>query len=126
MKLIGKVLGGLATAAALAALIPYASEYDESSDTRSTRALLWSLKSQPGEDGKRLYEFTLGKPESCNCPLCRPDAEDAVAEAEEAAAEADKSQAEADAAQAAADRKAEAAEAAMDAAEAAQDPSEED
>ena len=45
MKRIGKLLGGLATAAALAALIPYASEYDPETDTQSTRALLWSLKS---------------------------------------------------------------------------------
>ena len=61
MKLIGKLLGGVATAAALAALIPYTSDYDAETDTQKTHALLWTLTSKPNLEGKRSYHFAFGK-----------------------------------------------------------------
>ena len=124
MKRIGKLLGGLATAAALAALIPYASEYDPETDTQSTRALLWSLKSRPGEEGKRSYHFALGREDA---PVLEFRAGETQAEAaaretgeaqmfaDDLQAETDAAQSETDAAQAEAD-----AEAAVDAAQAAE------
>ena len=124
MKRIGKLLGGLATAAALAALIPYASEYDPETDTQSTRALLWSLKSRPGEEGKRSYHFALGREDApvLEFRAGETQAEAAAREAGEAQmfaddlqAETDAAQSETDAAQAEAD-----AEAAVDAAQAAE------
>ena len=129
MKLIGKLLGGLATAAALAALVPYTSDYDPETDTIKTRALLWTLQSKPGQEGKRVYHFALGKEDA---PVMEfqsgEDADDIEAEAEAKAAAADAAQAEADAlqaqadaAQSEADRKAAEAEAALDAAEDAAD-----
>ena len=128
MKLIGKLLGGLATAAALAALVPYTSDYDPETDTTKTRALLWTLQSKPGQEGKRVYHFALGKEDA---PVMEfqsgEDADDIEAGAETKAAadaaqaQADALQAEADAAQADADRKAAEAEAALDAAEDAAD-----
>ena len=129
MKLIGKLLGGLATAAALAALVPYTSDYDPETDTAKTRALLWTLQSKPGQEGKRVYHFALGKEDA---PVMEfqsgEDADDIEASAEAKAAAADAAQAEADAlqaqadaAQAQADRKAAEAEAALDAAEDAAD-----
>ena len=57
MKRIGKLLGGVATAAALAALIPYTSDYDAETDTQKTHALLWTLTSKPNPEGKRSYHF---------------------------------------------------------------------
>ena len=128
MKRIGKLLGGVATAAALAALIPYASEYDPETDTQSTRALLWSLKSRPGEEGKRSYHFALGREDApvLEFRAGETEAEAAAREAEEAQLFADDLQAEANAAQAEADTKAAEAEAAVDAAEAATDAQEAD
>ena len=101
MKRIGKLLGGLATAAALAALIPYASEYDPETDTQSTRALLWSLKSRPGEEGKRSYHFALGREDApvLEFRAGETQAEAAAREAGEAQMFADDLQAETDAAQ---------------------------
>ena len=61
MKRIGKLLGGVATAAALAALIPYTSDYDAETDTQKTHALLWTLTSKPNLEGKRSYHFAFGK-----------------------------------------------------------------
>ena len=121
MKRIGKLLGGLATAAALAALIPYASEYDPETDTQSTRALLWSLKSRPGEEGKRSYHFALGREDApvLEFRAGETQAEAAAREAGEAQMFADDLQAETDAAQSEADAKAAQAEAAVDADQAA-------
>ena len=127
MKLIGKLLGGVATAAALAALVPYTSDYDPETDTTKTRALLWTLQSKPGQEGKRVYHFALGREDAPVMEFQRgEDADVAQAEAKAAAAdaaqaEADALQAQADAAQAEADRKAAEAEAALDAAEDAAD-----
>ena len=129
MKLIGKLLGGLATAAALAALVPYTSDYDPETDTTKTRALLWTLQSKPGQEGKRVYHFALGKEDAPvmefqsgeDADDTQADAEAKAAAADAAQAEADALQAEADAAQAEADRKAAEAEAALDAAEDAAD-----
>ena len=124
MKRIGKLLGGLATAAALAALIPYASEYDPETDTQSTRALLWSLKSRPGEEGKRSYHFALGREDApvlefrageTQVEAAAREAGEAQMFADDLQAETDAAQSETDAAQAEAD-----AEAAVDAAQAAE------
>ena len=119
MKRIGKLLGGLATAAALAALIPYASEYDPETDTQSTRALLWSLKSRPGEEGKRSYHFALGREDApvLEFRAGETQAEAAAREAGEAQMFADDLQAETDAAQSETDARAAQAEAAVDAAQ---------
>ena len=129
MKLIGKLLGGLATAAALAALVPYTSDYDPETDTTKTRALLWTLQSKPGQEGKRVYHFALGKEDAPvmefqsgeDADNIEAEAEAKAAAADAAQAQADALQAEADAAQADADRKAAEAEAALDAAEDAAD-----
>ena len=121
MKRIGKLLGGVATAAALAALIPYTSDYDAETDTQKTHALLWTLTSKPNPEGKRSYHFALGREDApvLEFRAGETEAEAAAREAEEAQLFADDLQAEANAAQAEADTKAAEAEAAVDAAEAA-------
>ena len=121
MKRIGKLLGGVATAAALAALIPYTSDYDAETDTQKTHALLWTLTSKPNPEGKRSYHFALGREDA---PVLEFRAGETEAEA--AAREAEEAQLFADAAQAEADTKAAEAEAAVDAAEAATDAQEAD
>ena len=134
MKRIGKLLGGVATAAALAALIPYTSDYDAETDTQKTHALLWTLTSKPNPEGKRSYHFALGREDAPvleYAPVLEfrageTEAEAAAREAEEAQLFADDLQAEANAAQAEADTKAAEAEAAVDAAEAATDAQEAD
>ena len=128
MKRIGKLLGGVATAAALAALIPYTSDYDAETDTQKTHALLWTLTSKPNPEGKRSYHFALGREDApvLECRAGETEAEAAAREAEEAQLFADDLQAEANAAQAEADTKAAEAEAAVDAAEAATDAQEAD
>ena len=128
MKRIGKLLGGLATAAALAALIPYTSDYDAETDTQKTHALLWTLTSKPNPEGKRSYHFALGREDApvLEFRAGETEAEAAAREAEEAQLFADDLQAEANAAQAEADTKAAEAEAAVDAAEAATDAQEAD
>ena len=128
MKRIGKLLGGVATAAALAALIPYTSDYDAETDTQKTHALLWTLTSKPNPEGKRSYHFALGREDAPVLEFCagETEAEAAAREAEEAQLFADDLQAEANAAQAEADTKAAEAEAAVDAAEAATDAQEAD
>ena len=128
MKRIGKLLGGVATAAALAALIPYTSDYDAETDTQKTHALLWTLTSKPNPEGKRSYHFALGREDApvLEFRAGETEAEAAAREAEEAQLFADDLQAEANAAQAEADTKAEEAEAAVDAAEAATDAQEAD
>lgn len=128
MKLIGKLLGGVATAAALAALIPYTSDYDAKTDTQKTHALLWTLTSKPNLEGKRSYHFAFGKEDDpvIEFRAGETEAEAAAREAEEAQMFADDLQAEADAAQAEADTKAAEAEAAVDTAEAQSDPQEAD
>ena len=128
MKRIGKLLGGVATAAALAALIPYTSDYDAETDTQKTHALLWTLTSKPNPEGKRSYHFALGREDApvLEFRAGETEAEAAAREAEEAQLFADDLQAEANAAQAEADTKAAEAEAAVDAAEAATDAQEAD
>ena len=128
MKRIGKLLGGLATAAALAALIPYTSDYDAETDTQKTHALLWTLTSKPNPEGKRSYHFALRREDApvLEFRAGETEAEAAAREAEEAQLFADDLQAEANAAQAEADTKAAEAEAAVDAAEAATDAQEAD
>lgn len=128
MKRIGKLLGGVATAAALAALIPYTSDYDAETDTQKTHALLWTLTSKPNPGGKRSYHFALGREDApvLEFRAGETEAEAAAREAEEAQLFADDLQAEANAAQAEADTKAAEAEAAVDAAEAATDAQEAD
>ena len=128
MKRIGKLLGGVATAAALAALIPYTSDYDAKTDTQKTHALLWTLTSKPNPEGKRSYHFALGREDApvLEFRAGETEAEAAAREAEEAQLFADDLQAEANAAQAEADTKAAEAEAAVDAAEAATDAQEAD
>ena len=128
MKRIGKLLGGVATAAALAALIPYTSDYDAETDTQKTHALLWTLTSKPNPEGKRSYHFALGREDApvLEFRAGETEAEAAAREAEEAQLFADYLQAEANAAQAEADTKAAEAEAAVDAAEAATDAQEAD
>ena len=128
MKRIGKLLGGVATAAALAALIPYTSDYDAETDTQKTHALLWTLTSKPNPEGKRSYHFALGREDApvLEFRAGETQAEAAAREAEEAQLFADDLQAEANAAQAEADTKAAEAEAAVDAAEAATDAQEAD
>ena len=128
MKRIGKLLGGVATAAALAALIPYTSDYDAETDTQKTHALLWTLTSHPNPEGKRSYHFALGREDApvLEFRAGETEAEAAAREAEEAQLFADDLQAEANAAQAEADTKAAEAEAAVDAAEAATDAQEAD
>ena len=128
MKRIGKLLGGVATAAALAALIPYTSDYDAETDTQKTHALLWTLTSKPNPEGKRSYHFALGREDATVLEFRagETEAEAAAREAEEAQLFADDLQAEANAAQAEADTKAAEAEAAVDAAEAATDAQEAD
>ena len=128
MKRIGKLLGGVATAAALAALIPYTSDYDAETDTQKTHALLWTLTSKPNPEGKRSYHFALGREDApvLEFRAGETEAEAAAREAEEAQLFAAALQAEANAAQAEADTKAAEAEAAVDAAEAATDAQEAD
>ena len=128
MKRIGKLLGGVATAAALAALIPYTSDYDAETDTQKTHAQLWTLTSKPNPEGKRSYHFALGREDApvLEFRAGETEAEAAAREAEEAQLFADDLQAEANAAQAEADTKAAEAEAAVDAAEAATDAQEAD
>lgn len=128
MKRIGKLLGGVATAAALAALIPYTSDYDAETDTQKTHALLWTLTSKPNPEGKRSYHFALGREDApvLEFRAGETEAEAAAREAEETQLFADDLQAEANAAQAEADTKAAEAEAAVDAAEAATDAQEAD
>ena len=128
MKRIGKLLGGVATAAALAALIPYTSDYDAETDTQKTHALLWTLTSKPNPEGKRSYHFALGREDApvLEFRAGETEAEAAAREAEEAQLFADDLQAEANAAHAEADTKAAEAEAAVDAAEAATDAQEAD
>ena len=128
MKLIGKLLGGVATAAALAALIPYTSDYDAETDTQKTHALLWTLTSKPNPEGKRSYHFALGREDApvLEFRAGETQAEAAARETGEAQMFADDLQAEANAAQAEADTKAAEAEAAVDAAEAATDAQEAD
>ena len=105
MKRIGKLLGGLATAAALAALIPYTSDYDAETDTQKTHALLWTLTSKPNPEGKRSYHFALGREDApvLEFRAGETEAEAAAREAEEAQLFADDLQAETDAAQSEAD-----------------------
>ena len=128
MKRIGKLLGGIATAAALAALIPYTSDYDAETDTQKTHALLWTLTSKPNPEGKRSYHFALGREDApvLEFRAGETEAEAAAREAEEAQLFADDLQAEANAAQAEADTQAAEAEAAVDAAEADTDAQEAD
>ena len=131
----GWVWGGVPPPAALAALIPYTSDYDAETDTQKTHALLWTLTSKPNLEGKRSYHFAFGKEDDpvIEFRAGETEAEAAAREAEEAQmfaddlqAEADAAQAEADAAQAEADTKAAEAEAAVDTAEAQSDPQEAD
>ena len=98
MKLIGKLLGGVATAAALAALIPYTSDYDAETDTQKTHALLWTLTSKPNLEGKRSYHFAFGKEDDpvIEFRAGETEAEAAAREAEEAQMFADDLQAEAE------------------------------
>ena len=142
MKILGKVLCGLASAAALAALVPYSRKENEEDGSRSLKALLWQLNSRPSEDGGRAYDVNFGLSRDCTCEECSCQevgeaqeapavhipVEDAQAAAEAAAQAADEAQAAADAAQetadeaqALADEKAQEAEAALDAAEEAQE-----
>ena len=128
MALSRKLLAAVATAAALAALIPYTSDYDAETDTQKTHALLWTLTSKPNPEGKRSYHFALGREDApvLEFRAGETEAEAAAREAEEAQLFADDLQAEANAAQAEADTKAAEAEAAVDAAEAATDAQEAD
>ena len=105
MKRIGKLLGGVATAAALAALIPYTSDYDAETDTQKTHALLWTLTSKPNPEGKRSYHFALGREDApvLEFRAGETQAEAAAREAGEAQMFADDLQAETDAAQSEAD-----------------------
>ena len=121
MKRIGKLLGGVATAAALAALIPYTSDYDAETDTQKTHALLWTLTSKPNPEGKRSYHFALGREDApvLEFRAGETQAEAAARETGEAQMFADDLQAETDAAQAEADARAAQAEAAVDADQAA-------
>ena len=119
MKRIGKLLGGVATAAALAALIPYTSDYDAETDTQKTHALLWTLTSKPNPEGKRSYHFALGREDApvLEFRAGETQAEAAARETGEAQMFADDLQAETDAAQSEAD----AAQSEADAVDATQD-----
>ena len=128
MKRIGKLLGGVATAAALAALIPYTSDYDAETDTQKTHALLWTLTSKPNPEGKRSYHFALGREDApvlefrageTQVEAAAREAGEAQMFADDLQAETDAAQSEADAAQSEAD-----AEAAVDADQDAEPPCE--